>query len=362
MPAVVLLVGVLAPHAGAHVGFGMAVDSQGRVVFLDSGASKVWRIEPDGRLTELARGIHGDNLAQDPAGSLFVQNFNQTMWRIAPDGAVTVVPMPANVAAGGEFGSLDELLAVDGEGNLYARSGNEFYQRSPQVLRIGADGATVALAGGAPGHADGPGAQARFRHVRSAAWGPDGALYVADGTSVRRVTRDGDVTTLVGPNPSVADDAPAALENGPWLRTDEPNGFRRLLGIAVDPHGNVLVADPDNFRVCRISPGGRVSTLRRTRFPWKPTGVTAAGDAVVVMEQTFVPMPLGMLDLFPRRRVVRIDQDGAVTLARLGGRGAWVAGALLALAGLALWRLRERRRRHGRGVETRSAAPSAGPK
>lgn len=351
------LCAVFAQDAAAHTGFGMAVDRQGRAIFLDSVRSKVWRIEPDGRLTTLATEKHADNLAQDSDGNLYVQHANQTLWKIASDGSVTQVRMPANAAAAGQVGSLDELLAMDRDGNFYVRSGNEFYGRSPQILKITPRGETLLLAGSSPGHADGRGDEARFSHVRSAAWGPDGALYVADGMTVRRVTLDGQVTTLAGAFRADAQDAPTALENGPWLKTENPVGFNRLLGIAVDAYGNVFVVDSDNFRVCRIAPGGQVTTIHEIRLPWKPTGVAVSGDIVYVMDRMFIPLPVGTQGWFDTHRVRRIAPDGSVvTVATVGGGGGYIVAALLAGLVVGTWRLRARRKEQVRTAK--DALPS----
>lgn len=334
-----------APGARAHAGFGMVVDKQGRVIFLDSTRSRVWRIESDGKLTELASGKHGNTLAQDTHGNLYFQNFNQTLWKLTPDGILTQVKMPAREGTRGAIGSLDELIAVDGDGNLYVSSGNDFYQRSPQILKITPQGEVLLLAGSAPGNADGRGREARFTHIRSAAWGPDGALYIADGRRVRRVTLDGEVTTVAGTLRARSDDAPTALENGPWLRNDNPKEFGRLLGIALDEQGNIFVADPDNFRICRIGKDSSLTTIHRTGLPFKPAGVAVSAGNVYVIELKFVPLPL-IADWFDTHRVRRIAPDGsATTVATVGGGGGYIVAAFVAAIALGSWRLQRRHRR-----------------
>lgn len=328
--------------AQAHVGFGMVVDAQGRIVFLDSARSRVVRIEPDGRLTVLASGKHGNTMVQDVHGNLYFQNFNQSTWKLTPDGTLTEVKMPARLGNSGAVGSLDELLAVDAAGNLYVSAGNDFYQRSPQILKISPQGDVTLVAGSSPGHADGTGAATQFSHIRSAAWGPDGTLYVADGDTVRRVTLDGRVTTLA--RKPVPGSGPGALENGPWTAADNPQGFQRIFGIAVDARGNVVVADSDNFRVCRISPQGKITTLYRTRLPSKPTGVAIVGDDVYVMDRMFVPMPV-VTNWFDTHRVRRIAPDGRVTtVVTVGEGGGYIVGAGLAGIILGVWWLRKKRK------------------
>ena len=343
--ATVLLSVLAAVDANAHTGFGMVVDREGRVVFLDSGRSKVWRIEKDGSLVEIASGMHGNTLSQDSHGNLYFQNFNQTTWRLAPDGSLTRVKMPARTADAGAFGSLDEVLAVDDDGNLYVSSGNDFYQQSPQLLKITPAGDVVAIAGGAPGHVDGTGATARFSQIRSAAWGPDGALYVADGNSIRRVTLDGRVTTLAGGRLPGQRELAGALEAGRW-RPDRDGTFHRIFGIAVDFEGAVYAADSDNFRIVRIQRDGSVETIRRTRLPWKPAGVAAANGEVYVLELMFAPGPGPVRELFTTHRVVRLSADGrSKTLATVGGGGGYWIGGVFGTGLLGVWLFTRRRRR-----------------
>jgi sugar lactone lactonase YvrE len=356
--SVLIFGALLAQPAVAHTGFGMAVDRQGRVIFLDSSRGHVWRIEPDGKLTALASGIHADNLVQDFEGNLYAQNVNQTLWKIAPDGSVTQVNLPARAAEAGRVGSLDELLAIDRDGNFYVSDGNEFYRRSPQILKIAPQGEIVLFVGSEPGHADGRGNEARFSHIRSAAWGPDGALYVTDGPRVRRITLDGQVTTVAGtlqPRPA---DTPTALENGPWLRNENPTKFGRLLGIAVDDQGNIFVADSDNFRICRIARDGTLTTIHRTRLPLKPAGVIASRGNVYVMDLMFVPMPGSLATWFDTHRIRRISPDGsATTIATVGEGGGYVVGAVFAGIIFSVWWLR-RRRRANRATRAADVLPS----
>ncbi|HVS08816.1 MAG TPA: hypothetical protein VMS76_03005 [Planctomycetota bacterium] len=359
--AAALLSALASSPAQAHVGFGMAVDREGRVVFLDSLRSRVCRIEPDGSLTVLAEGKHGNGLVRDGHGNLYVQHANQSLWRIAPDGSVSEVAMPARNAAPARVGAPDECVAVGDEGNLYVSAGNDFYQRSPQLLRIAPSGEVMLIAGGEPGFADGRGGEARFGHISSAAWGSDGALYVADAGHVRRVTLEGEVTTLAGANQAGVGPGPSALEEGPWRRGDPSAGFGRLFGIAVDERGVVYVADADNFRVCRITSDGSVSTAHRTRWRWKPVGVAVAPGGLFVMERMFVPLPGILEGWFETHRIVRVASDGSTeTLVSLGGGAGYViAGALVTIALVVLLVARPvLRRRRGARSELQAACAS----
>lgn len=114
----------------------------------------------------------------------------------------------------------------------------------------------ATLAGnGTSGSADGVGSGARFNSPRGMALDAAGNLYVADTGNhvIRKVRPDGWVTTLAGSGATGSVDA---------LGTSA--SFNAPSGVAVDPNGNVYVADTFNHRIRLISPTGSVSTLAGT--------------------------------------------------------------------------------------------------
>jgi sugar lactone lactonase YvrE len=340
---VIILACIFLPRTvSAHTGFGIVVDRQGRVVFLDSTRNQVWRIDANGKLTSLAADKHGNTLVPDADGDLFVEHFNASLWKITPEGSVSEVKIPGRKQYG--MGSLHELLAVDREGNFYFSGTNDFYSGAPGIVRMTPAGEITTLAGGIIGHADGQGDHARFTDLRAAAWGPDGALYVTDRQSVRRVSLDGTVTTLAG-------DAAPGFVDGPG----QTARFERLLGLAFDPTGSLLVVDTDNFRVRKISPDGHVSTVRQTQRPWKPAGVAVAGDVIYVLELRFIPLPL-VQHWFTTHRVRQITPDGTITtLVTVGGGGGILLTGVLGVVVLAAWQWRRRRRRRKAAEQGRTS-------
>lgn len=330
-PAIIVLWLLWPGSALAHAGFGIVADRHGKVIFLDNVRGRVWAIDGRGDLIPFATGKHGENLVADADGNFFVEDFNQSLWKITPDSSIVQVPVPGQPPGG--VGWLDELLAVDRDGNFYFSGGNEFRQGYWLIRKVTPAGEVTVLAGSVQGHLDGKGREARFTHLRSAAWGPDGSLYVSDEHSVRRVSPDGTVSTLAG-------DVTPGFADGPGHTAR----FERVLGLALDARGTVFVVDTDNLRVRKISPDGPVSTVIQVSLPWKPAGIAVAGDQLYVLEFKLAP-PM-ITHWFTTHRVRKPALDGTVvTLATVGGGGEYLlSGALIVLV-VGGWALCRRRRK-----------------
>jgi uncharacterized protein (TIGR03437 family) len=100
----------------------------------------------------------------------------------------------------------------------------------------------------------GPATAALLVHVEGLAVDLDGNLYIsdADGHRVRKVTRDGKISTFAGTGVrGLAGDggpATAAQLNTPY-------------GIAADPRGGLYIADLGNARLRRVDLDGRITTV-----------------------------------------------------------------------------------------------------
>jgi sugar lactone lactonase YvrE len=141
-------------------------------------------------------------------------------------------------------------LAVDGTGNLYvADTANQ------SIRKIEASGLVITLAGSAHKHGtkDGVGEVARFYGPFGIAVDAAGNLFVADtgNNTIRKILPDGTVTTLAGGagQPGNSD--------GAWLSAR----FRNPWGVAVEPDGDMVVADSSNDSIRKLTTSGMVYTL-----------------------------------------------------------------------------------------------------
>jgi hypothetical protein len=250
---VVLLVASGATRAWAHPGWGIVVDRGGRVFYTD--LANVWLVETDGTRRVVVPGVHSHELMLDGDGNLWGvhlwyqpptpsdsrEHWWTRVWKRTPDGSVGIV-YPADPGAPRGFS-----LVQDAGGNQYSSWQDSFQNiNGPQqygIFKRTHDGTLAHLAGGAPGHADGRGDQARFSHIGAMTAGPQCSLYLTDSDTVRKITPDGVVTTL------------ASGLAGPiaWYDFGGEGNFNRLMGIAVAPNGDVYVANYGNRQVLKIT-------------------------------------------------------------------------------------------------------------
>ena len=221
----------------------------------------VLKLTPDGRSAaafprlaqKASEPLYASHLALQPDGGLLLSSKLEHKLFSLP-GVDDSQPIATELALAGatpipavDFTGLFESMARDSDESLYLALESRIFKRAP-------DGRLTAFAGSQTvGHADGAGAEASFSSAISIAITPNSELVVADTDNniVRRVSKDGIVTTIAGQAgmPGSSDGS------GRNARFKEPKG------IAVDDHEFIYVADTGNQTLRRITPDGRVSTL-----------------------------------------------------------------------------------------------------
>ncbi len=141
-------------------------------------------------------------------------------------------------------------MAIGPDGAIYVSEGGD----APTIRRVTPEGDLQPFAGRRRGFADGRGSAAAFDTPSHLALGADGTLYVADtgNHAIRRVTPEGEVSTLAGDGMPGDGEGPRARLNGP-------------VGVAVTVDGRVVVADTYNDRIVVLS-GSVFRCFRCFRF------------------------------------------------------------------------------------------------
>lgn len=247
---------------------GMLMDPAGNLFVADYGNHVIRKITPGGVVSTYAgTGEAGDDngyrldasfnnpygLALDGDGNLYVGDVaNHRIRKISPDGTVSNL---AGKKKGFMDGSGSEArfnhpygVAVDAAKNVYVAD-----SYNHRIRKITADGAVSTLAGnGNDGYVDGPVHESEFYVPIGIVMDSDENIYVGDegNSSIRKITRDGNVTTLAG--------------NGKFSFTDGVGSaatFNAPGGIALDREGNLYVADYLNNCIRRVTPSGEVRKI-----------------------------------------------------------------------------------------------------
>src|SRR5438094_1081545 len=128
-----------------------------------------------------------------------------------------------------------------------------------------ASGTLTTYAGSHSGLGDGGRATApRLDAPEGVALDSARSLYIADSTnnSIRKVSPGGTISTYAGSGPP-----PPCCSGGGFSGDGGPATAAQLnapVGVALDPAGNLYIADRDNQRIRRITSGGTISTYAGT--------------------------------------------------------------------------------------------------
>ena len=252
---------------------GVAIDDDGTLFVADRENQVIRKVTPSGTVTTVAGSPRVTGTADGkgdaaqfnrpvsvtrytPGVFLIADRENKTIRKMTRDGVVSTFAGTPGVAgaingpkAKAQFDLL-ETVAVDASGNILVASNHA-------IRKIGTDGNVTTLAGslGDEGFRDGPGPEALFCNPAGIAIGRDGTLFIADSGNhaIRRIGRDGTVTTLAG--------MPGPEEDAGVDGDAQHARFSAVFGIAIGGDGNLLVSDLQNCVIRRISLSGHVTTV-----------------------------------------------------------------------------------------------------
>ena len=254
---------------------GVAFDAAGNIFIADTNNFRIRRITPAGVITTYAgsgiSGYSGDGVSAvnaqlrsprrvvaAPDGTLFIADSeDHRVRRVSPGGIISTYAGNGQQGYSGDGGTaitarLDgpSDVALDAAGNLYiAELGNL------RVRRVTPGGIISTYAGNGNIISTGDGGQATAAGLAgptSLAMDAAGNLYIGEFQGkVRRVTPAGIISTVAGSN-----SLGYAGDGGPATSARLGN----VQGIAIDPSGNLLIADTTNHRIRKVTPGGLIST------------------------------------------------------------------------------------------------------
>ena len=206
-----------------------------------------WPEDVDG-VGAAARFAAVQHIIPDGAGGVYVLKYlgQLGLRHVTAAGVVTTIATWANPQA--DRGST--ILSAFARG-----ADGTFYVADTQHIWKSAGGQLVLVAGrdnNGPG-IDGQGALAQFNGLFGMVAAPDGNLYVADYATVRKVSPQGQVTTIAGSSEQ------RGVEDGQGSGAR----FTRLTSISVDG-ADLMVLDGDRKMLRKVTPDGKVTTLAAT--------------------------------------------------------------------------------------------------
>jgi len=248
---------------------GLALDGLGNLVVADAANHIIRLIATSGQTTTLAgAGSAGAN--DGPASVGTARVWSPTSLSFEADGSILV-----GNAGDGTLSRISEsgqLVGRVGAGNLGTPRGI-LPSANGKVLvvdatghavkQVDANGSVTIVAGqGTAGFGDGAAGTAQFDGPQAIAALADGGLLVADAGNhrIRKLGANNLVSTVAGSG------TPGFLDG-----SGENAGFNQPRSLAVDPSGNVFVADAGNHAIRRIDPLGVVTT-------WAGNGVAGLLD------------------------------------------------------------------------------------
>jgi len=296
---------VESPVRSYHEPFGVAADEKGNIYFSESTTGRVYRIAAGSYQngTPPQAAVVAENLETpsalvlDHAGNLVVANTGaHTIVRIDPKTKSVTTVAGASGISGDSDGKDARFngpvgVAIGKDGSIFVAD-----TYNDRIRVIAPDGQVRTLAGGStPGFADGSSADARFDTPCGVAIATDGSLIIADTGNhrIRRVTPDGQVTTIAGTGEAderegspveaafneptaiairdkdsfyVADAGGSAIrlislksdsDAKPFVKTEFPQAqFRRPAGLAMLPGGELIFADSSQSLIRAFVPAG----------------------------------------------------------------------------------------------------------
>lgn len=304
---------------------GVALDAASNIFISDDGNNRIRRIDAATGLIATVAGngttavaVDGvpatvvgldapSDVVVDAAGTMLIADTgHQRVRTVRPDGIIGTLAGTGEPGYAGDGGPATAAmlnrptgLTLDAAGNVYiADFGNH------AVRRVTPAGAIETIAGtGTPGAEGdgGPAVAAQLNGPTDMTLDAAGNVFIADFQNhrVRRIDAGtGVITTVAGTGVAGSSDdflpAVTAALNGPS-------------DVALDPDGNLLIADSRSNRIRRVSTVGVIDTVAGSRFPG------SAGDGGGALSATFLT-PLRLMATANGRIFVSDENNSRVRL------------------------------------------------
>jgi uncharacterized repeat protein (TIGR01451 family) len=249
--------------------WGATVDNHGNLYIADNQNNRIRKISPGGTIgTAFGNGSSNvldrpTGLTSDSAGNLYFSDTgNFRVRELSTAGTVTTIAGNGTQGYSGDNGPATSArlngacaVAVDPAGNVYIGDSDNF-----RVRKVSGGTITTVVGTGVKGDLGdgGPGVSAQISSVSGLALDSAGNLYIADpvNSTVRKLSPAGIITTVAGQSNRHGYSGDGGPATSARLAAPE--------ALAVDPEGNLYIADGDNRNIRKVSPDGMIGTIAGT--------------------------------------------------------------------------------------------------
>jgi len=295
--------GGTATNAELAYNYGVAKDSSGNIYIADTNNCLIRKVNTAGTISTFAGlvvsgsprcGYSGDGgpatsamlyypygVTVDSKNNVYIADYsNQAVRKVSAGVITTIAGMPGNGGYSGDGGpatsamlNAPTAIAVDAAGNVFIADTNNCRVR--EINAVTGIITTVAGNGNCGFTGDGQAVANGLASPQGIAVDPNGNLFISDNNErVRWVNPAGMMTTIAGNGIAgySGDGGPATL-----AEMYEPTG------VSLDPSGNIMVADYNNFRVRSITAFPALNTsVSNMSFGLTAVGTTSAPQALTV--------------------------------------------------------------------------------
>ena len=270
--------GAAATSAFLNLPTGLAVDGSNNIVIADAGNYSARKFSPGGAIASFGQLQPFSTpfaVAADAAANFYVTDDEPRVLKITSAGATSIIAGNGTDGYTGDGGqavtaaiSQPSGIAVDSASNIYITDSTH-----NRIRKISSAGVINTIAGNGSATFSGDNGPATKAGMDPADIAVDskGNLYVADELNcrIRKIALDGTITTVAGTG------VPGYSGDG-GLATAAKLAFPT--GVAVDPAGNLYIADSVNFVIRRVNVGGLITTIagNGTFYPSSGDGGPAA--------------------------------------------------------------------------------------
>jgi uncharacterized protein (TIGR03437 family) len=300
------------------------INSDGTVLIADTGNSSIRKVATDGTITTIsgtgatAAIAQGDDtatklamiapfgVAADGSGNVFIAEYGTNRIRkVDSSGKITTAIGDGNQGFAGDGGPANKVEMSGPTAVTVDSSGNIYFadSRNNRIRKLAGGNVTTIVGNGLVSYSGdgGPAVSAQLNAPLGVAVDPAGNIYIADTSN--------NVVRKIGTNGNItnfAGNASAGSNGDGGVATAAQLSGPQ--GVAVDSAGNVFIADTLNNKIRKVTPGGTISTFGSSANLNQPYGVTTDSAGNVYVAE------------FGGHRVRRISADGG-TVTTVAGNG-----------------------------------------